>query len=321
MKNLYFTFITCLLILMIQGCSKFEGGQSVPAYISIDSIQLQIPGTVSLHGITPSAQISDAWVYVDDILIGAFELPATFPVLHHGDCRITIRPGVLLNGINTTRERYPFYENFENNFILKEDSVTKINPVNVNFKPITTNDGNYYVKIIANENFEDINTIFDTMTGSSTMIVRESTSQIFSESDLPAKKILYNNWVGKISLDTEHPTCKIILKDKYEDMPIISYLADDYQAVFVEFDYLSNHDFMIGTETFYNTSGSEYNDFLGTYSNSQWKKLYVNLTNRIINDQNNNADAFKIYIIAELAAGETSAEIYIDNIRWMHFIK
>lgn len=321
MKKFYFPLLFLVSILCCNiGCSKFKGGQSVPAYIQIDTIQLQVPGSVALHGVTPSAKISDAWVYVDDVFIGAFELPALFPVLHEGDCRITVRPGVLLNGINTTRERYPFYENYEQNFILKKDSVTKLNDVKVNFKPITTDEGNYYVKMIVNENFEDINTVFDTMSGSDVMILRESTSQIFSAQELQDQKVFYNNWVGKITLDAEHPTCKIIVKDKYEDMPHINYLPDAYQAVFIEFDYCSNNSFMVGTETYYDSS-SEDNDFLGMYSNSKWTKMYVNVTNRIINDQTYNADAFKIYFIAELDQENTTAEIYIDNIRWIHFIK
>lgn len=320
MKKFYFSllflaFILCCCI----GCSKFKGGQSVPSYIQIDTIQLQIPGAVALHGVTPSAKISDAWVYVDDVFIGAFELPAKFPVLHKGDCRITVRPGVLLNGINTTRERYPFYENYEQNFILKEDSVTNLDNVKVDFKPITTNEGNYFVKMVINENFEDINTVFDTMSGSDVMIIRESTSQLFSDQELQAQKVYYNNWVGKITLDADHPSCSIIVKDKYDEMPHINYLPDAYQAVFVEFDYRSNNGFMIGTETYYGTT-SEYNDFLGVYANSNWTKMYVNLTNRIINDQTNGADAFKIYFFAELEDGNSTAEIYIDNIRWIHFI-
>ena len=68
--------------------------------------------------------ITDAWVYVDDGLIGAFELPATIPVLAEGKHKLEIRPGIKLNGISSTRAPYPFYQ------------------------PITYNDFNFFPRVL-----------------------------------------------------------------------------------------------------------------------------------------------------------------------------
>ncbi|NTV84545.1 MAG: hypothetical protein HGA23_09650, partial [Bacteroidales bacterium] len=69
------------VILMISGCDKFEGGQTVPSYLKIDSIGFVTDN--DLQG-TNSQKITDVWVYVDDDLIGGFEMPATIPVLAEG---------------------------------------------------------------------------------------------------------------------------------------------------------------------------------------------------------------------------------------------
>src|SRR5204863_2517430 len=60
-----------------------------------------------------SINVADAWVYVDGTIIGTFELPALFPVLHSGSHRLTVRPGILIDGIASTRTVYPFYEGFD----------------------------------------------------------------------------------------------------------------------------------------------------------------------------------------------------------------
>lgn len=311
-------FISILPLCFLSSCSKFEGGQSVPAYIQIDTISLKIPGAVALQGVTPSSLIKDAWVYVDDVLIGAFELPALFPVLHKGDCRITVRPGVLLNGMITTRDQYPFYENYEATFRLTEDSITILNNVSVYHKTVTSSGTGYYVKFGFNENFEGGN-VFDTISGSQlSVIAHENTANIFSQNELTAQRVFYENWVGKISLDENNSSCSFINKDKYEDIPYLNYMADGYKAVFLEIDYKSDNTICIGTRSY---SGDVYsdNDFMYLSPRDSWRRIYINLTNRIISDQASGADAFQIYLKATLDTGNTTAEILIDNIRLVHF--
>lgn len=313
-QNLIFTVIYCFILLLFGSCSKFKNGQSVPSYIQIDTIGLTY--SVSSEIQYKSAKITDAWIYVDDNLVGAFELPAKFPVLSNGKHTIRIYPGVLLNGMNTTREKYPFYTYFENDFTLVEDSVTKIDDVFIEYQPSIAQEGYYYVRFGFKEDFEDANSVFDTMSGSSTVVERFRTNQL---STIPPQG-LYAEWVGKISLDRDHDNCQIILRDKYEDIPNISYMSDAYQAVFLEIDYRSNNSFVIGTRT-YNGSTSNDNDFFVVHPSESWNKLYLNLTNRILNDQLSSADGFKIYITTTLDSGISSAEIYLDNIRLVHFKK
>jgi hypothetical protein len=56
--------------------------------------------------------IADGWVYVDDYLIGVFELPATIPVTKKGYCKIEVRAGIRKNGQSNSRMYYPFYSTY-----------------------------------------------------------------------------------------------------------------------------------------------------------------------------------------------------------------
>ena len=86
--------LTTLLALNLTSCQKFEGDQTIPAYVRIDTVLFTadyVTQGSSTHKIT------DAWVYVDDQLIGVYELPSTFPVLASGKHKLEIRVGIKLN--------------------------------------------------------------------------------------------------------------------------------------------------------------------------------------------------------------------------------
>lgn len=120
------SLLAFVISLFISGCYKFEGEQTVPSYLSIDTIRFSTD--YATQG-SNTHNISDAWVYVNGQLIGAFELPATFPVLARGKQRLEIRPGIKLNGIAATRVPYPFMKPIVlENFSFYEDSIVSINP-------------------------------------------------------------------------------------------------------------------------------------------------------------------------------------------------
>ena len=87
-KRHTFSLLCCtLLAVALASCQKFKGSQTVPAYIHIDSIAVE--GDYYTYGAN-TANITDAWVYVDDQIIGTFELPATFPVLKKGKHKVSV---------------------------------------------------------------------------------------------------------------------------------------------------------------------------------------------------------------------------------------
>ena len=69
------------ILLLISGvicssCSKKDLEAEIPAYISIDDITLTTD--LATQG-SAAENITDAWVFINDNLVGVYELPATFP--------------------------------------------------------------------------------------------------------------------------------------------------------------------------------------------------------------------------------------------------
>ena len=68
MKSLPYLF----LLLLFTACEK-EDTNGVPAFITIN--------TITLDEGNATANITDAWVYINDQLQGVYELPAQFPLI------------------------------------------------------------------------------------------------------------------------------------------------------------------------------------------------------------------------------------------------
>jgi len=148
-------FLFFLGLAALSSCEKFQGDQEVPAYLSIDSIY--VITDYALQG-TASHNITDAWVYVDGQIIGAFEMPAKFPVLSNGVHKVVIMPGIKKNGISSTRATYDFYAPINLNVKFGIDSVTKLNTLKTTYAANT----NFLWK----EDFEGTSIKLDTTTRS-----------------------------------------------------------------------------------------------------------------------------------------------------------
>src|SRR3954471_3898254 len=101
MKKIYFylTAFTGACLLAFSGCNKEE---PIPVYVHIEKISLVANPDGFVNSVTGdegslSSKISDAWVYVDEQLVGCFELPVTFPVLAEGTHTVKIRAGIKVN--------------------------------------------------------------------------------------------------------------------------------------------------------------------------------------------------------------------------------
>ena len=121
--TLRYTFLILLLLAFVASCEVINPDEKVPAYIHIDKISVD----ANLGQGTDSSNISDAWIYINSELIGAFQLPATIPILKAGNQDIEIRSGVIINGIASTRTINPFYSYQTKNIKLIPDSIISFN--------------------------------------------------------------------------------------------------------------------------------------------------------------------------------------------------
>ena len=73
-----------------------------PSWIYIDTWVLQANQT-NLEG-ELTHNITDAFILIDDKVIGYFELPIKIPLLQNGSKKITLYPAIHNNGISSTKK-------------------------------------------------------------------------------------------------------------------------------------------------------------------------------------------------------------------------
>lgn len=277
---------------LFTGCYKFDGDQTVPAYLDIDTVGIK---TVYSEQGDNTSNITDVWVYTNDNLVGVFELPALLPVLQKGPNKLVIYPGIKLNGISSTRVPYPFYQPIAyNNFEFVEDSVHDLSSL------ITE----YYSSLVFAwmEDFEDPASSLDETSLSDTVIIR-------TEPGNP------NTWISK---NSEHSGAIYLT----EERPIYSALShNSYQLpkqgspVVLEIDYKTDNYLSVGL--LIQESGSLIKIPLVIINHSDvWNKIYINLGPNL--SLHPNADSYKVLIEGGLEIEKSSAEIYLDNIKLIH---
>lgn len=296
-KKIFLLTITFLYLLSSISCERFDGDQEIPAYLQIDTIALQ--ATSAYPGITPTSKIVDAWVYVDDWLLGDFQLPLKIPVLKRGACKLTVYPGILANEQSMQRRGYAFYTNYEATIFFAEDSVTHIKEIKTNI--------NSKAYFNMNETFGDVNIAFDTISTYN----RTAGIERVTTAELGLENRLYGEYVGSMTLTEDKPGCMILSKEKFDgdDMP-------KSQDLIVEVDYCCNNEFTFGLQYIYQGRNERYDMLiLGAQKKMEWTKGYINIAPRITELRSAGATDFQIYFATDLGSGEESAQLYFDNIR------
>lgn len=267
MRNIKYIFFLIIII----SCKK-EASEGIPSYIQIDTIILNEETT---------ANITDAWVYINDQLQGVYELPALFPVLKKDTQIVRIRAGIKNNGIASSRIPYPFYKSFiEWQTVLIPDEITIINPT-VSYLENTS---------LFNEDFEGVGLDLESTNNSNTEII------ILNDSNENyGLGILYD------SLFTFE-----IATDELVGLPQAG------APVFLELDYKCNTEFLVGLYVNYSTS-VEQKGLLWINEKDDWNKIYVNLTSTI--SESINANSFKLFIDMPRNFNIDTNKIYFDNIR------
>ena len=276
------TLLPFVFVLALQtiSCNIINPAEPVPAYVHIDSFSLH---TDSITEGSNSSNITDAWVYVDGNVIGTFELPATFPVLSSGSHKLTIRPGILIDGIASTRAIYPFYTGFD---------------TTVNFESEKTIDAFPKIMYSSTTNLTHIED-FDHV---GTNIVRGPASDT---SITPVQdQNSFEGYSGAVHLDDAHSYFECAWKD--------SFLIPIGHPAYIELNYKSDNEFTVGI-TSYTSSGIFSDDIVVFRTSETWKKQYVSLGPVISNTIT--ATGFKIYIKASKSTALTTASLYFDNIK------
>ena len=309
---LRFPAVAVLLVftLMIFGsCNKFKGDQTVPAYIRIDSIYLI---TDYEEEGAPTHNITDAWVYINSQPIGAYELPAVFPVLAKGITEVRVDPGIKLNGIAALRSPYPFYKS-----IIQEVNLVEGEEVSLNSDTLFMGDEvvpytmatTYYdnLDFAWKEDFEDPSLSLDSTSKSKGDITRTSPAN-----NPEAFLASYSKYSGLITLDTVRYLIELATNVGNDEGYVLPQLG---QPVFLEFDYKNEQYFTTG---FYAREYSQIiqHPVVNMNPSSEWKKIYVNLSPSV--SAQTDAIDFNIFFGAVKVSSLESPRILIDNIKLIH---
>lgn len=283
---------SCSALLLVFGlflpsCEMINPEEENPAYLRIDSIGLT---TYYDSSGTSSHRISDAWVYMNDDLIGAFELPAVVPVLGTGVQKISVRAGIMDNGIvsppDARRVAYQFYQPYQINMDLVKDRVIPVQPV-VRYYPSPP------VLFPWMEDFEKPGMTFLKSGASDTSMIHDN-SQAFEGSKC-----------GLIYLDAS--------RDFFEATSTGKFTLSAGRTAYLELNYKSNNSFVIGIIAHKPSQSVQQQAWIANPTSGVWKKNYINLSNIV----NQHADAinFNIFIGVIKDENVSVAEIRVDNIK------
>jgi hypothetical protein len=257
-------------------CDIINPEEKTPTFVHIDSFQFApTPNTG-----TASQKITTVWAYFNGYTLGAFDLPATFPVLADAPGTLTVRPGIVYSGINDVLVSYPF---FRSDTMTLQPSPGQV----IHFTPETSYYGDSVLSI-TNEDFE-LGNSFTLVTGD-TPLVRVSDPGLVFEGG-------YSGY--------------IYLNNKKESENIMTMPFTAPVETYLELDYKCNLHFDVGLQST-NSSGQLFTQYLFTYRPRDfWDKIYIGLQDFISQYPN------KSYRVVIKVRSETPVTGYVslDNVK------
>lgn len=231
----------------------------------------------------------DAWIYIDDQFVGAFEMPCTVPVLYDGSHIVKILPGIKENGISETRIYYPFYDKIEQTIMLTRGQVTTLNP------STTYSQGADFTWM---EDFD----------GAWHSICKTDSSTDSIMTIVTAPDAFEGTGSGKVSITSG--TYAGISCNKYV-------LPKGGSPVFLELNYSCNTDFNVGIIGYLSNNAVDVQwTSLSLRPTSGWNKVYVNLTNEV--SQATNSVKFGIFFSMLNNPDLSASYFYLDNVKLVH---
>ncbi|MEZ4990438.1 MAG: hypothetical protein R2824_08500 [Saprospiraceae bacterium] len=283
-------FILLPVCLLLQ-CDLINPDESVPAFILINPFELQTdPGVQG----SASHKITEGWLTVNGEFLGAYQLPATVPVLMEGPADVVVEAGIKDNGISTTPDIYPFYSPYETSVTLIPDETATVNPK-------VSYDRNTKFSFI--EDFESGATLFQDL-------LQGQTGLTVSDED-----VFEGSYSGRIELTDTDPVVEVATLNEYPG------LTDQSPYVYLEVNYRSEAPVIFGLIGGRGTSSRNSVYDPGFNPKETWNKIYFNLSGLLATSP---FDAHQIglqaYLPTENGQFTTSqATVWLDNIKLVHF--
>lgn len=272
--------LTCFLA----ACEKID---NVPSFVEIDNASLAT--SIGQGGAT--IKVTDAWVTLDEQLIGVWELPARIPVLAAGAHTLGLELAVKRNGTFDDRVRYPFYKPWQQSVDLLREGTLGLNPVTS-----YVDDANIWF-----EGFEDPFSLFANSATSDTQLIR------FTPATDPDLLYLEDGPCAGFRLDSDHPFARVHTDVDFESFGGPCFLEIDHRGdlqITVGVQYFA--DGLERTEPYIYLPATHRSD-----GSMPWSKVYVDLSGFF----NSPVSERDLFIEAVLPGGNASAQVYFDNIK------
>jgi len=254
--------------------------------------------------------VKDVWVYQgNNKVLGGYELDSQLyiPVQNKEDKQFTFVGGVWEDGLSSLHAIYPFWKPYTATLKLDKTEIKDAEPVSLKFEYISTAKEAIYPgsTSIEGENFDRTSLAFDTLTGSTAVLVRQN------------YEVYEGVYAGHIQLNSTNNYIEIITQKNEEGMSIplpstcwleITYKSDVNIDVVVLAKSTSSPDYVI------NTKG-------GLSPRNNWTTAYINMNyllgNGIITSQ---TYKYKLDLRAKFDEnlGKPVQNVYLDNIRILY---
>ena len=285
MNKLNSIIFALLITLLIHGCEVINPDEQIPAYVTINNFT--ITATLETQGFA-SSKITDAWVYANNIFIGAYELPATIPILAEGITSLIIYPGIKENGISGTGMIYPFYNAYTISPELIAGETVVVNPA-------TTYKNSAAISFIMLERFESSNPFYSVI-DDGILTTTSTDSEVFE-----------GNRSAVCTLVDEIDTFYV------QTSGVLFFPETDHQ-LFLELDYKCDIPYNVWVKCNTANGTSVYDEVLTVTSKDYWNKIYINLNTTLQFFAAYQPESYQLEFRAINTTSDT-AQLFYDNIK------
>ncbi|MBO4481421.1 MAG: hypothetical protein J5719_02575, partial [Bacteroidales bacterium] len=297
--------IILLCVILLSACKEPD---LTPSYIEVakEDVTMNMYNFNTLHNTNfdefelaaiADQDFADIWITADGNNMGTWELPCKLPLLDRDSVQLIMTPGILMNGMSTTRPKYPFVQAYKAKFFFEKENATRVQ-AHVQYY------NNVYFPLI--ETFEGAGISFTK---------RDSTHVDFNRTTDP--DLIYRNPLQPGALNMTSGV--LTLADTITSFEVVSeelQLPGQGYPVFLEMDYKCDKEMYVGLLTHQTTSAVVIHDpLVNIRPTDKWKKIYINLT-QCLGRRFTNAQSYQVIISSVKDKTDTNdANFYFDNIK------
>ncbi|MCC6462213.1 MAG: hypothetical protein IT260_17225 [Saprospiraceae bacterium] len=279
-----------LCLFVVAGCS--DTAEPIPAYVRIE------PFTVNADGGAAWQKLTEAWIYVDNDLIGGYTLPATVPVLAEGESSILIFPGVRENGLTQTPSVYPLMTRYETKATFTPAETTTLTPSTAYSANVV------FPWTLAKSSFDNSSIVLENRDADTATTFTFTTDGAFSGRSL------------KLAVEEAHPVLEIAT-ELVSDLP-----GTDERPVWLEMNYQCDMPFQVWLLGKTGTTNEVSQAVYQFAPSAEWNKIYLNLTSFLITLKQ---DQYRLFFRCTLPQDQSgkytqpTGTVLLDNVRLIYY--